>query len=1770
MSLTTKLSLSNAKVLQGVGDTLNLSGTTIINGILEYDGLKNFTNKYQVVDKNYVTGLTSVLGIQTANNGLSKTGLNVHLGGALTGNTTIGIGSCILSVDVNSFNITAPIKICTTPITGLNTDGVLVWNSVDKCVKQINVVDVLSSGITGATNGLTKIGQRVKLGGTLTGSTTIDGSTGAYDFSLTNLNSFALGFDNVSTITDSGTNGGLRNAADYGANFVNESLVTKRYVTGITSGLGVQTANNGLTKSGLNVHLGGVLTGNTTITGSNTLSIMSPSSLDNNEYIRFCKTPPSRGFCEGSLYYKNNKLNFDRDISGVTLQIGEEMVVAVCNISAGIITNGSVVYICGGQSGLPTIAKSIASNQVQSDNTIGIVTDDIGINGKGYVTSMGLVNGLNTSLWAEGTALFLSSTQAGCFTCVPPQYPNDALLVGYVTCQDSSIGSVLSMMRMDTDYVTPGIFTGYTASTSCLIATKMSCLDFDSYTGNTTPIINGLVSMCACAVTGATNGLSKSGSHNVCLGGTLSSPVTICGVNTFKVGDVCGITLSTYNTTDIGLNAKSNGGIYLKSQSGVVDSVSDFTGAIGIGADYNAASGFAIYDNRLTTDQTGIVYAGNYSCNYVNRSLVDKQYVDSVATGLNTHASVFATTTGNTSLSGVTTIDGVVTTTGMRILVKNQLAGWQNGIYSASTGTWGRTADYNFNPSGEISNGDIIPVLSGITQANSIWILTTPNPVVSGDSLSFSIFLQQISVREGNGIVITNVGISKQIAVRLSPTACGLQFNGTGLEQDWNTYRVGLTCVAGGKVDVRASKCVASGNEIPLAINTGGTNVLYVDSSTVATCMGTPIICANNGLTKSGANIHLGGTLTGNTTINGSTGTYDLSLTGMKCFALGFSNVSTITDSGANGGLRYAADYSTNYNTRSLVDKEYVDCRVVSGVYACNGLTKVGGTVILGGQLTGNTQVWLGSGRLCFKDGGTSCIDLISTCSNVRIQDGLAYMQACTSSSCVAKVCVTSGGTVSVSSNATNCGVQITSPSTGAIYAADYSAGFINRSLVDKAYVTGITSGLGIQTANNGLTKSGLNVHLGGALTGNTAITGAYTLSVCGGAQLNTTLGYKISGSTILRTSPNSISTVLIGCCAGNNTNTSNNSVAVGYQALYSLTNGHNNTALGYQALYSNTFGGCNVAIGNTALYSNTCGHNNIAIGLNALANNTSGCNNIGDGYQALCANTTGNNNTASGYYALAANETGCNNIASGQNALRSNTTGCNNNASGNNVLRSNTTGCNNIGNGNAALYSNTSGYDNTASGYGVLFNNLTGCNNIGNGYCALYGNTTGSNNAANGYRALSSNISGWNNTASGLYALAKNTTGNNNNANGCQALCNNTIGCNNTASGSYALYTNTTGCDNIANGYQALNQNIGGRNNIANGCQALYSNTGGTDNIASGYQALYGNTSGVNNVANGCKSLYSNTTGNNNNANGFESLCANTLGSNNIAFGYRALMANITGSDNIALGSDALLCNKGIRNIGIGSNALYYNSGGTNNIGIGYCALGFNTSGYNNVGYGSLALQTNTTGCNNVAIGYGSLYSNSTGCNNVTIGYCAGYGETTSNKLYISNSSTTQPLIYGDFSSKCVIVHGAFKTSGTTSLLVAPNIGTISDQVLVRNSGTGEIKTVAGASLGDKNNIYAKTTVTGSTLLTTGSTYVILVNHSAPATITLPASPIDGQVFRIKDAAYIALSVPITIGRNGKNVDRQAADALINTDAGALELVYDATLGWFSFSFIN
>ena len=89
---------------------------------------------------------------------------------------------------------------------------------------------------------------------------------------------------------------------------------------------------------------------------------------------------------------------------------------------------------------------------------------------------------------------------------------------------------------------------------------------------------------------------------------------------------------------------------------------------------------------------------------------------------------VRAGTTASITRAGTQTIDGVALIAGDRVLVKNQTAANQNGIYVVSSGTWARATDAD--TSAEVTSGMTVRVNEGTTLAGSLWYLSTPDPIV--------------------------------------------------------------------------------------------------------------------------------------------------------------------------------------------------------------------------------------------------------------------------------------------------------------------------------------------------------------------------------------------------------------------------------------------------------------------------------------------------------------------------------------------------------------------------------------------------------------------------------------------------------------------------------------------------------------------------------------------------------------------------------------------------------------------------------------------------------------------------------------------------------------------------------------------------------------------------------------------------------------------------------------------------------------------------------
>ncbi|MDI9310847.1 MAG: tail fiber domain-containing protein [Limnohabitans sp.] len=193
--------------------------------------------------------------------------------------------------------------------------------------------------------------------------------------------------------------------------------------------------------------------------------------------------------------------------------------------------------------------------------------------------------------------------------------------------------------------------------------------------------------------------------------------------------------------------------------------------------------------------------------------------------------------------------------------------------------------------------------------------------------------------------------------------------------------------------------------------------------------------------------------------------------------------------------------------------------------------------------------------------------------------------------------------------------------------------------------------------------------------------------------------------------------------------------VAIGVNALKSLTTGSDNIALGYGALEANTVGYQNVAIGSSTLSQNTNGNYNTGVGYNSLVRNTGGILNTAIGNNSMYNNLSGNSNVGIGSSTLQRNISGSKNVAVGVNAVYNNQTGSNNIGIGDAAMERNTSGEYNIALGNSSLYNNQNTSYNIAIGHEAQTNNQTN-NNTSVGHQTLYTNTSGSGNTAIGYKA--------------------------------------------------------------------------------------------------------------------------------------------------------------------------------------------------------------------------------------------------------------------------------------------------------------------------------------------------------------------------------------------------------------------------------------------------
>lgn len=167
--------------------------------------------------------------------------------------------------------------------------------------------------------------------------------------------------------------------------------------------------------------------------------------------ITFDTTPTTVPTTPGSLYWDsangNQTLSLVMANGDATQQIGEETYFRIRASAA--ITKGQVVMFTGtiGGSGALTGAPASGLTATTASYVMGIATHNLAINDWGYITSFGLVRGINTTggaeAWVDGQILYYDPTVAGGLTKTVPVAPNAKIQVcAVVNAASGGSGSV--------------------------------------------------------------------------------------------------------------------------------------------------------------------------------------------------------------------------------------------------------------------------------------------------------------------------------------------------------------------------------------------------------------------------------------------------------------------------------------------------------------------------------------------------------------------------------------------------------------------------------------------------------------------------------------------------------------------------------------------------------------------------------------------------------------------------------------------------------------------------------------------------------------------------------------------------------------------------------------------------------------------------------------------------------------------------------------------------------------------------------------------------------------------------------------------------------------------------------------------------------------------------------------------------------------------------------------------------------------------------------
>ena len=173
------------------------------------------------------------------------------------------------------------------------------------------------------------------------------------------------------------------------------------------------------------------------------------------DHINLNVSPSGAGFVVGSTQWNNNLGSSQTLLKGgnVTLKNGVDLVARIVNKVVPNTTLTKAAYqavkVSGATGGRLSVGLAQGNTDLNSADTIGLVTETIATNQEGFIITVGQLLNINTTgslqgeTWADGDVLYLSPTTAGRLTNIKPTGATGHIVVmGYVEYAHANNGAI--------------------------------------------------------------------------------------------------------------------------------------------------------------------------------------------------------------------------------------------------------------------------------------------------------------------------------------------------------------------------------------------------------------------------------------------------------------------------------------------------------------------------------------------------------------------------------------------------------------------------------------------------------------------------------------------------------------------------------------------------------------------------------------------------------------------------------------------------------------------------------------------------------------------------------------------------------------------------------------------------------------------------------------------------------------------------------------------------------------------------------------------------------------------------------------------------------------------------------------------------------------------------------------------------------------------------------------------------------------------------------